>query len=568
MIFRVKANMVDRKARCTGCKAEFRFRDALIPGQNPPAFHGESGRESQSAVASAGSPLADHRRTSQESGWEERREFAARAAIDALTIPLARPLAVRDADDEETPSPATRPPRPGRSRRFRSDKSSESWVKRHLEFVVIVVGLAFVVLVPMVRWRARPAMKAVKEWLQPPIPKPDNNAEAVVQWVDSHYLNDARRGFQTELIQKAKSGIPVAAPPPDLLRVVRYDSDVGRLAVYITPDPEDDKRHPALIWLGGDDCNTIGDVWRRADASNDRTGAAFRNAGIITMYPSLRGGNDNPGYNEALFGEVDDVLAAADFLAGQSYVDPKRIYLGGQHLGATLALLVAESSDHFRGVFAFGPAPSGLILDARGMLPYPQDDLREVAVRSPGFWLHSIRSPVYIIQGLQFPSSSPFSPPPDRPQNPMVHFLLVRNASHNAVLAPVTALIAQKIIEDTGAQTNLSLTFDEVNQIFDATRTFRSPPAPEFSTPTPPPDFGIPWATAPRAPIPPTVGQLPILQPPVAPSDLPLPVGPQNVPRAGRIPRGLPPGRIVRVPVIPPRAGVQPPTPQSRTGGL
>ena len=40
------------------------------------------------------------------------------------------------------------------------------------------------------------------------------------------------------------------------------------------------------------------------------------------MFPSLRGGNDNPGAKEGFLGEVDDVIAAADFLAKQPYVDP------------------------------------------------------------------------------------------------------------------------------------------------------------------------------------------------------------------------------------------------------
>lgn len=54
------------------------------------------------------------------------------------------------------------------------------------------------------------------------------------------------------------------------------------------------------------------------------------------MFPSLRGGNDNPGVKEGFLAEVDDVLAAADFLGKQNYVDPGRIYLGGHSTGGTL----------------------------------------------------------------------------------------------------------------------------------------------------------------------------------------------------------------------------------------
>ena len=48
-------------------------------------------------------------------------------------------------------------------------------------------------------------------------------------------------------------------------------------------------------------------------------------------------------------------MAAADYLVRDSSVDPKRFYLGGHSTGGTLALLVAECTDRFRGVFSFGP---------------------------------------------------------------------------------------------------------------------------------------------------------------------------------------------------------------------
>ena len=82
------------------------------------------------------------------------------------------------------------------------------------------------------------------------------------------------------------------------------------------------------------------------------------------MFPSLRGGNDNPGVREGFFGEVDDVLAAAEYLSKQAFVDPQRIYLGGHSTGGTLVLLVAECSGRFRAVFSFGP-----VLGTRGTAP-------------------------------------------------------------------------------------------------------------------------------------------------------------------------------------------------------
>src|SRR5215831_21087993 len=125
-------------------------------------------------------------------------------------------------------------------------------------------------------------------------------------------LAEARRGFQTKLARKEKAGEPVPEPPKGVFDLVHYQSPAGKLAAYLTPDPKDGKKHPAIVWITGGDCNTIGEVWEEAPPENDQTASAYRKAGIVMMFPSLRGGNDNPGLKEGFFGEVDDVLAAAD----------------------------------------------------------------------------------------------------------------------------------------------------------------------------------------------------------------------------------------------------------------
>src|SRR5207253_7881805 len=59
-------------------------------------------------------------------------------------------------------------------------------------------------------------------------------------------------------------------------------------------------------------------IWKALPADFDQTSRAanaFRRAGLVLMFPTLRGGNDNPGLKEGFFGEVDDVLAGAEYLA-------------------------------------------------------------------------------------------------------------------------------------------------------------------------------------------------------------------------------------------------------------
>jgi len=275
------------------------------------------------------------------------------------------------------------------------------------------------------------------------------------------WLTDARAGFQTKLTRRESAQRPVAQPPATLFRTVQYRSPAGELAAYLTPDPMDGARHPAILWITGGDCNTIDEVWTAAPASNDQTAGAYRQAGIVMMFASLRGGNVNPGVREGFFGEVDDILAAAAYLASQPYIDPNRIYLGGHSTGGTLALLAAESTDCFRAVFSFGPA-AVVALYGTEMLPFDFTNPREAELRDPVRWLTSIKRPTFILEGIQDGNQQALEMIQRASTNPLVHCLPIRNADHFSVLGPTNQLIARKIVADNGPQTNLSLTAEEV----------------------------------------------------------------------------------------------------------
>jgi dipeptidyl aminopeptidase/acylaminoacyl peptidase len=279
-------------------------------------------------------------------------------------------------------------------------------------------------------------------------------------------LAEARQGFTTKLLPGAAPKRLTPAPPPEVFRAVRYASPAGPMAAYLTPAPKDGKKHPAIIWITGGDCNSIDEgCWQEGPPANDQSAAAFRKAGIVMMFPSLRGGNDNPGAKEGFLGEVDDVLAAADFLSKQEFVDPGRLYLGGHSTGGTLVLLVAECSPRFRAVFSFGP-----VHDVGGygpeFLPFDTSNPGELELRSPGHWLSSIRSPVFVFEGTGQGNVAALQLMARTSANPNVHFLPVRGADHFSVLAPTTRLIASKILRDEGAASNLTFSEEDVNQLF------------------------------------------------------------------------------------------------------
>ena len=292
--------------------------------------------------------------------------------------------------------------------------------------------------------------------------KPDCGQSA--ESVDSP-LADARRGFATKLVRKTATGEPTPEPPPHLFRSIKYPSPIGKLAAYVSISPGDGTKHPAIIWIIGGFSNSTGETaWEQSSLDNDQSARAFREVGIVMMYPSLRGGNDNPGFIEGFYGEVDAVIAAADYLKKLDYVDPKRIYLGGHSTGGTLALLVAESTNCFRSIFSFGP-----VADIRGYgrenLPFDLADSKELELRAPGRWLQAIGNATYVFEGTEQPSNIKGLEALSRTShNPLLHFHPVKGASHFSVLAPITRLVATKILHDDGATSDIIFSESEFSE--------------------------------------------------------------------------------------------------------
>jgi pimeloyl-ACP methyl ester carboxylesterase len=249
------------------------------------------------------------------------------------------------------------------------------------------------------------------------------------------------------------------------MRLVQYESLAGRLKAYLTPAPTDGQKHPAIVWITGGDCNSIGECWTDGPPDNEQTASAFRKSNIVVMFPSLRGGNDSPGNKEGMFGEVDDILAAAAFLAKQDGVDPKRIYLGGHSTGGTLVLLVAECSNQFRAVFSFGPVAS--IAQYGGQFAYHDlHDMQETLLRSPGTWLPSIGVPTFVIEGTSEGNLQAVQWMEAKSKNPLIRFLPVNGATHFSVLAPAEKLIVGEILKDTGEKCAIELTSESLNKAF------------------------------------------------------------------------------------------------------
>ncbi len=259
-------------------------------------------------------------------------------------------------------------------------------------------------------------------------------------------LSEAKKGFVTKIVRSGESYGAPDSPTGSEFKLIRYQSPVGLLAAYVTTDPGDGKKHPAIVWITGGDNNSIGDVWTPKKRSNDQSASAFRKAGVVMMFPSQRGGNDNPGQREGFYGEVDDILAATNHLVSLSYVDPKQIYLGGHSTGGTMVMLAGACSVRFRAIFSLGPVAKVAQYGGNYVYCDPKDK-NEMLLRSPIFWLHCVKSPMYVFEGAENGNWDEIEKMVDVNSNPKIQFFKIPGHNHFSLIAPLVEKLAGQIVK-------------------------------------------------------------------------------------------------------------------------
>lgn len=306
-------------------------------------------------------------------------------------------------------------------------------------------------------------------WLASPAPLHPTVAKELDPQTWPQTLVQARQGFSTQIVTQEgyQSDGPAPEPPPGVLQRISYPSSVGPLSAYITPRPNDEQRHPAVVWAHGG-FGGIGDfLWNSPYPDDDQTAGAFRAAGLVVMYPSWRGENGNPGKFEMFYGEVDDFLAAADYLATLPWVDPSRIYLAGHSTGGTIALLAATSTDRFRAAFVFGgtfgfsedPAELRTLWQRQPAVPFEVDKKEEARLRSAINFVGDIRRPTYYFEGSDnAPSALPLLQAQASAAGAPLTVISVPGGDHWTILQPLTKLIADRILLDTEPTCNIRIT--------------------------------------------------------------------------------------------------------------
>ena len=285
-------------------------------------------------------------------------------------------------------------------------------------------------------------------------------------------LATAHSKFQTEIVDNSFQGDgKPATPPKDTFLLINYEAKDGNMDAFLTPDPKDGKKHPAVIWLiggyggiGNDDY-----FWADQPEENDQSGRAFRDAGIIMMVPSFRGENANPGIYDMFYGEIEDLESAREYLSKISYVDPERIYVVGHSTGGTRAFLGNEYSKGFRAAFSLGGIPD-LELRLQGpmrvAIPYNKNNPEELRIRSPTTYMKSLQSPTFYFEGeadywYEFDEMKKIA----KENNIPLYIYSIKGGDHFNIITPVTKVIVEKILNDTGEKSNITFTKEDIAKI-------------------------------------------------------------------------------------------------------
>jgi dipeptidyl aminopeptidase/acylaminoacyl peptidase len=211
---------------------------------------------------------------------------------------------------------------------------------------------------------------------------------------------DARKEFQTKLTRRGpapQQGERLSAPRG--AHQVKFPSDDLQLTAWVSFAAFEGGKRPAVLFLHGGFALGQED-WDMAKP--------YEKEHFVVMMPALRGENNQSGYYTMFYDEVDDVVAAGEYLAKLPGVDPNKVYVAGHSAGGTLTLLAALTSKRFRAAASFSGSPDqkAFLFGATELARFDSSDINEIRMRSPVAWAGSFKCPVRMYYGTD--ESFPF----------------------------------------------------------------------------------------------------------------------------------------------------------------
>lgn len=180
----------------------------------------------------------------------------------------------------------------------------------------------------------------------------------------------------------------------DGVKSITYPSNGRDLKAWITEVPTLDEKYPAVVYVHGG--FSVGEM-DYYDAE------PYLDSGYVVMTISLRGENGNDGNFEMFYGEVEDVIAAGNYLASLTYIDKDRIFVSGHSTGGTLAMLTALLDSPFTAAASFGASPDQEKFFSywRDIVPFDIKDKNKTRLRSPIEFTHSLKIPLTVYVGIE-----------------------------------------------------------------------------------------------------------------------------------------------------------------------
>lgn len=206
-------------------------------------------------------------------------------------------------------------------------------------------------------------------------------------------LSTQKLGHKTELLRVGPNPAQYDNYVPRGAERITYESDGRKLMAWLMKPSVKGKR-PAIVYAHG------GDALGASDADDVKV---FVNSGFIVMLPAWRGENGNEGNYELCYGEVDDAVAAVNYLAHRKDVDTSLIFGVGHSIGGTTMLLASESTDKLAKVAACGALTemTGLY-DNYPNEPFEQNRL-EKSLRSAKEHVVNLACPILLTYGVSDP---------------------------------------------------------------------------------------------------------------------------------------------------------------------
>jgi dienelactone hydrolase len=206
-------------------------------------------------------------------------------------------------------------------------------------------------------------------------------------------LFSARKGFVTKLKVRGPAPQPYKnETPPAGVKEVEYPSGDLKLKGWLSEDAGDAKKRPAVVFLhGGWSFAPV--CWSDAEP--------FQKAGFVLFMPRLRAENGNPGIHESFLGEVDDAIAAGEFVKSLPNVDPENLFVAGHSIGGVLTCLATMLPSPYKAAAALDGhvAMESWVGYFPDQTPYDTDAAEEIRVRNPMAFASSIRCPLRLYVG-------------------------------------------------------------------------------------------------------------------------------------------------------------------------